>query len=234
MSFPLPGGFLLVIEGIDGAGKSTQAELVARVLAARGLDVVRTSEPTNGPWGQRIRASATAGRMSPEEEVHAFIEDRKQHVAGLIRPGLAAGRVIISDRYYFSTVAYQGARGFDPEELMRRNEVFAVEPHLLVVIDLPPEEGLARVGTRDGRANEFETLNQLTRSREIFRSLKKPYLRRLDGRVPPEALRDEILFAFGLAAVERLAGMDGLTPARRLEASLRLHGSAPVGEPSPV
>lgn len=227
MSFPFPGGFFLVIEGIDGAGKSTQADTVAQVLSARGLNVVRTGEPTDGPWGRRIRASATEGRMSPEEEVHAFIEDRKQHVAERIRPGLAAGRVIISDRYYFSTVAYQGARGFDPEELMRRNEAFAIEPHLLILIDLPPEVGLARVGLRDGRANEFETLNQLTRSREIFRAIKKPYLERLDGQLSREALRDQTLFAFGLAAMRRLAGQAHLSAAQRLEASLRLHGATP-------
>ncbi|HRZ34937.1 MAG TPA: dTMP kinase, partial [Candidatus Paceibacterota bacterium] len=110
----IPGGFLLAIEGIDGAGKSVQAKAVAAVLLARGLDVVLTREPTRGPWGQLLRESAAKGRLSPADELKAFIEDRKQHVAELIRPSLEAGRIVITDRYYFSTVAYQGARGFNP------------------------------------------------------------------------------------------------------------------------
>jgi dTMP kinase len=220
----LPGGFLLVLEGIDGTGKSTQADAVARALEARGLPVVRTGEPTNGPWGRRLRESAASGRLSPEEELHAFLEDRKQHVAELIRPSLAAGKVVISDRYYFSTMAYQGARGMDPEELRRRNEAFAIEPHLLVVMDLPPETGRERIGRRDGAANEFETLAQLTRSREIFRSLDKPYLIRLDATRPREELRDAILLAFGRKAVERVCALPDLSVRERLLACGRVFG----------
>ncbi len=225
MSKPLPGGFLLVIEGIDGAGKSTQADLVAGSLESRGLDVVRTSEPTDGPWGRKIRASAATGRMSPEDELHAFIEDRRQHVAELIHPSVGAGKIVVTDRYYFSTVAYQGALGFDPEELLQRNESFAVEPDLLVVIDIPPQAGLARVGSRDGVANEFETLSQLTRSREIFKALKKPYKVEINGQCPMEDLRDQILFEFGCAAMARLRDRLDLNPHDRLAASLRLHGA---------
>lgn len=232
MSATLPGGFLLVIEGIDGAGKSTHANAVARVLTARGLAVVPTREPTDGPWGRRIRESASTGRMSPEEELQAFIEDRKQHVAQMIRPGLEAGRVVVMDRYYFSTVAYQGARGLDPTELLRLNESFAVEPDLLVVIDLPAEVGLQRVGHRDGAGNEFETLAQLSRSREIFRSLRKPYLVELDGQRSSDDLRDETLVAFSRAAVEKVAGRKDLPAAERLAACLLAHGAS--GEPAPA
>lgn len=198
MKHTIPGGFLLALEGIDGAGKSVQAQAVAAALTARGFDVVLTREPTDGPWGRRIRESAVTGRMSPADELNAFLEDRKQHVAELIRPSLTAGKVVITDRYYFSTVAYQGARGFDPTELLRLNEAFAVEPHLLVILDLTPEQALTRVGHRDGRANEFETLAQLTRTREIFHALDKPYLVRIDGTRGPAEVRDAIL-----AAVDR-------------------------------
>ena len=224
MKHTLPGGFLLAIEGIDGAGKSVQAQAVAAALAARGLDVVLTREPTDGPWGRRIRASAASVRMSPAEELEAFLDDRREHVRELIRPGLDAGRIVITDRYYFSTVAYQGARGFDPHGLLRTNEEFAVEPHLLVLLTLSPAEALARIGARDGRANAFETLNQLSRTREIFDGLTKPYLVRLDAARPREELTAEILFRLGRAVLERLAQRGDLPSGERLRAALRFHG----------
>ncbi len=225
MKRTIPGGFLLAIEGIDGAGKSVQAKAVAAVLLARGLDVVLTREPTRGPWGQLLRESAAKGRLSPADELKAFIEDRKQHVAELIRPSLDAGGIVITDRYYFSTVAYQGARGFDPEDLLRRNEAIAIEPHLLILLDIDPAVGLARIGHRDGAANEFETLATLTRSRDIYLSIRKPYVVRLGGTAPPDEIRDRILFALGRAVLERLHLETGLTPRQRLDASLALHGS---------
>ena len=191
----VPGGFLLAIEGIDGAGKSVQAKAAGAALADRGFEVVLTREPTGGPWGRLLRESASKGRLSPQDELDAFLKDREEHVRTLIRPSLAAGKVVITDRYYFSTVAYQGARGFDPEDLLRRNEAIAIEPDLLVLIDLDPQTSLARIGHRDGQANEFETLAQLTRTREIFLALRKPYLVRLGGERPPEALTAEILAA---------------------------------------
>jgi dTMP kinase len=231
MKRTLPGGFLLALEGIDGAGKSVQARAVGAALMARGLEVVLTREPTNGPWGRRLRESAAQGRLSPEDELHAFLEDRKQHVAELIRPSLETGKVVITDRYYFSTVAYQGARGFDPGELLRMNEAIAIEPHLLVLVDLDPQTSLARIGHRDGRANEFETVAQLARSREIFLSIRKPCPLRLDGRGAPAELRDEILFAFGRAALDRIARNPALSAAGKLAASLAVFGGkAPAAD----
>jgi dTMP kinase len=228
MKSTVPQGFLLAIEGLDGAGKSVQARAVGAVLQARGLDVVLTHEPTGGPWGQRLRESARQGRLSPADELHAFVEDRRQHVRELIAPSLAAGKVVITDRYYFSTVAYQGARGFDPAELLQVNEAFAPEPHLLVLLELTPEQALARVGNRDGRANEFETLAQLTRTRAIFDALEKPYILRLDGTRPVADLRDAILFALSRAVIERLARMPQLTSRERLAAVERLHGGCSI------
>ena len=231
MKRALPGGFLLAIEGIDGAGKSFQAQAVARVLEDRGLDVVLTREPTQGRWGRLLRESMTKGRLSPADELNAFLEDRKEHVRDLIRPALAAGRIVITDRYYFSTVAYQGAAGFDPQELLRLNEAIALEPHLLVLIDLDPAVSLARIGRRDGRTNEFETLGQLQRSRDIFLGLRKPYLLTLDGTASPGDLRDRILYELGRALVARLESEPLLTAREKLEACLAFHGAPPSAAP---
>ena len=104
---------LIVFEGIDGTGKSTQVRLLAQALEERGLTVVTSREPTDGPFGQKLRLSMITGRLSPEEELALFHEDRRDHVEHLILPALEAGKVVILDRYFFSTMAYQGARGFD-------------------------------------------------------------------------------------------------------------------------
>lgn len=192
---PYPG-FLIALEGIDGVGKSTLAGLVEEQLRERKMEVVRTKEPTSGRWGQILRDSATSGRLSPEEEVETFIKDRMEHVETLILPALRAGKVVIVDRYYFSMAAYQGARGFDPDELLRRNEAFAPEPDLLVLLDLEPSAGLARVQGRGDKANLFEKDSALQRAREIFLGIKKPYLFKLDARQEPVVLRDAILGRF--------------------------------------
>src|SRR5262245_42547095 len=94
-------GILIVVEGIDGAGKSTQVRRIAEALRAVGETVVQSREPTDGPWGRKIRESAVSGRMSLADELHAFVEDRREHVAGVIRPALDRGEIVVLDRYYY-------------------------------------------------------------------------------------------------------------------------------------
>jgi dTMP kinase len=110
-------GILIAFEGIDGAGKTTQVELLERFLLESGEKVRRSKEPTDGPWGQKIRESAANGRMPWADELHAFTEDRKQHVRELILPALQNGKTVILDRYFYSTIAYQGTRGGDVDKL---------------------------------------------------------------------------------------------------------------------
>src|SRR4051812_21534342 len=103
MSTRLAGrGVLVAVEGIDGAGKTTQTRLVADRLRALGFDVVTSKEPTTGRWGQMLRDSALTGRLEPAEELAAFVADRREHVATLIEPALGAGKIVLVDRYYFS------------------------------------------------------------------------------------------------------------------------------------
>ena len=193
---PPYSGFLVVLEGIDGAGKSTQARTLGERLTARGQRVVLSREPTMGQWGKLLRESAQTGRLSIEEEVELFLKDRREHVNELILPRLREGCVVIVDRYYFSTAAYQGARGLDPQELIRRNEEFAPEPDLLVLFDLPVEDGLSRVRARGDKADHFEQVEALRRVREIFLSIQKPYLVKVDARQAPAVIAEEMLKAF--------------------------------------
>ena len=165
-------GFLIVVEGIDGTGKSTQVRLLADALRADGHHVVTSREPTDGPHGTRLRQSATTGRLSAEEELELFLKDRREHVETLIQPTLDAGGIVILDRYYFSTMAYQGARGFDPQSIRELNESFAPRPDLLLVLDLDVDTAHQRIGTRGDTTNEFEQRDTLTKCREIFLSLK--------------------------------------------------------------
>jgi dTMP kinase len=173
-------GLLLAMEGIDGAGKTTQVRALASLLGAAGVPFVTTKEPTGGPWGRKIRESARSGRLSLADELDAFLRDRREHVAEVLAPALAEGKVVLVDRYYFSTVAYQGARGMDPADLLARN-AFAPAPDILVVLDVPPAVGLARVRARGDVADLFEREDELTRAREIFRGLALPYLMLVDG-----------------------------------------------------
>jgi dTMP kinase len=165
-------GLFIVIEGIDGTGKSTQSKRLAEWFRSRGREVVLSREPTDGPWGKKLRESATTGRLSAEEELECFLNDRREHVEMSIKPALAEGKVVILDRYYFSTMAYQGARGFDPGEIRLRNEAFAPQPDLLLILDLSVESAHGRIGARGDTANEFEQRDTLSRCREIFLSLR--------------------------------------------------------------
>jgi len=182
-------GLFIVIEGIDGTGKSTQTKRLAEWLTSQGREVVLSREPTDGPWGKKLRESASTGRLAPDEELEYFLNDRRQHVDEVISPALTAGKVVILDRYYFSTMAYQGARGFDPQEIRRKNEAFAPVPDLLLILDLDVDAALQRIGVRGDTANEFEKRGNLERCREIFLSLSDEEFVTV---IPTEGTLDEV------------------------------------------
>jgi dTMP kinase len=164
---------------------------------AAGIEI-RTKEPTDGTWGRRLRESASNGRMSAEDELEAFIADRKEHVERVIRPGLEAGKVVIVDRYYFSTAAYQGARGLDPSTILERNEGFAPRPDLLVILDVSPDIGLKRIQARGGGANLFESRDTLKRARELFLEMRGSRgVEVIDGYLDQDKITSLILNALG-------------------------------------
>jgi dTMP kinase len=188
-----PHGLFIVLEGIDGTGKSTQTKQLAEWFREQGREVIASREPTDGPWGTKIRATAATGRLSPQEELDYFLRDRREHVEQLIAPALAAGKVVILDRYYFSTMAYQGSRGVDPAEIRRQNEAFAPVPDLLFILDLDVETALTRIGGRGDTANEFEKHDSLAKCREVFLSLAgEPFVHVIPSNEKPEAVQDRL------------------------------------------
>jgi len=192
-----PGTFV-VFEGLDGSGKSTQLERLAERLRAEASTLVTTGEPWSGsPWGARIRAMARAGEpLPPEEELRWFLYQRRDHVRELIRPALAEGRIVLCDRYYLSTVAYQGARGLDAAAILQESEAEFPVPDLVLLLEIGPAEGLRRVGGRgDPDEPVFERRDFLERAARIFHELACDYVERIDATGDPDAVQAAVLGA---------------------------------------
>jgi dTMP kinase len=176
-------GILIVFEGLDGCGKSTQLRRAADRLGERGYDPIVTREPTDGPWGRRIREMArSTERVAPETELAWFFEDRREHMRTVVEPALAKGRLVLSDRSYLSTVAYQGARGLEPAEILSDSEAEFARPDLILLFAIPAKRGLERVKARGGTSEPaFENLEFLERVEDIFESLDVAGLVRIDA-----------------------------------------------------
>lgn len=189
----IPGGLFIVIEGIDGTGKSTQVGLLAEKLRQLGYFVVETREPTDGKYGRKIRQLfVNRTSVSPEEELNLFLEDRAQHVREVIKPSLAEGYIVISDRYYLSTVAYQGANGMDPDMILAKNAGFP-EPDLAIILELEPHQGIQRIRKqRQEHPNSFEEEDNLQKVAEIFTEMPWDYIKRVNGAGTMEQVHDRI------------------------------------------
>jgi dTMP kinase len=143
----------IAFEGGEGAGKSTQIRRAADWLRARGHQVVQTREPGGTPLGREVRRLVLdpAGDMVPRAEALLYAADRAQHVESVIRPALAAGQIVLSDRYVDSTLAYQGAgRGLAVADarIVTDWATSGLRPDRTVLLDLDPRVGLARAGSR--------------------------------------------------------------------------------------
>jgi dTMP kinase len=146
-------GTFITFEGIDGSGKSTQLRLLGNFLRANGCDALLTREPGGTTLGLRLRAALldATEEVDPLTELLVFAADRAQHVRRMVRPALAAGRVVISDRYADATVAYQGGgRGFAPELIAQIVQLATegLKPDLTLLFDVPVEESTNRTTRR--------------------------------------------------------------------------------------
>jgi len=146
----LMAGFFITLEGIEGSGKSSQARALQQFLQQSGYQTFLTREPGDTEIGRIIRElllNPDYTEMKPRTEILLYAADRAQHVSELVRPALADGKVVISDRYYDSNLAYQGyGRGLDLETVKKIN-FWAVEelhPDLTILLDLPVQQGLKR------------------------------------------------------------------------------------------
>lgn len=142
-------GRFIVLEGIDGSGKTTQAKLLVAWLRGRGREVLETFEPTHGPHGLRYRSWARGDlEAKPEEVLSWFVEDRREHVADVIQPALARGAIVICDRYAASTRAYQAAQGIDRALVERVLGAHAFpEPDLTLWLRVPIAVAVERMGS---------------------------------------------------------------------------------------
>lgn len=189
---------LVALEGGEGAGKTTQGALLAERLRREGHAVVETREPGGTPGAEAIRALFVHGpaeRWTARTDALLIAAARAEHVARRIRPALAAGQVVLCDRFVHSTLAYQGhGNGLDLEALARLHD-FASEalwPDCVLWIDLPVEEGLRRAAGRGAGADRFEAQAVAfhERVRGGFAALARAdgRIRRIDGMAPPEAV----------------------------------------------
>ncbi len=158
----------IVLDGVEGAGKSTQLARLAEALRAAGEDVLVTVEPGGTPVGEAIRAlllSPDYPEMTPLAEVFLFCASRAQHVEQIIRPALADGRLVLCDRFSAATFAYQGHAGAVGEKLVVALDEAAtggLTPEMTIILDLPPEEGLRRkFGNGSGDAADRIERNEL-------------------------------------------------------------------------
>jgi len=156
-------GRFLVLEGIDGSGKSEQTRRLAAWLEKRGHRIVSTREPTGGPFGRRYRAWARGEFEATADEVlELFLEDRREHLKLVVRPALERGEIVVCDRYKDSTLAYQAAQGLDPARLRALFDTpeFPV-PDLVLWLRVPVATALARMG--DAATEPFERADFLAR-----------------------------------------------------------------------
>ena len=172
-------GLFITFEGGEGCGKSTQIAALKARLEAMGKTVVQTREPGGTALGESVRSLLQhddAGQgMSPEAELLLFAASRAQHVRELIAPAIAQGQIVLCDRFLDSTTVYQGvARAIDSKKVDTINQ-FAIgdtKPDLTILIDLPPEIGLARVHARsDGQLDRMEN-----EAIEFFQAVRQGYL----------------------------------------------------------
>ena len=183
---------LVNLEGIDGCGKSTQSELLRKKLEDIGDEVIILKEPTKRPHGQKLWDMLRGKRKATNEEIlDLFVLDRTQHVEEKIQPALDDGTVVLMDRYYYSSMAYQVAGGIDVN-VIRERHAFAPNPDIVLIFDLPVTVALERVRGHS-EADEFEKEDHLEKVREAYLNLRSdPLVRIVDSARTPESIFKDV------------------------------------------
>jgi len=185
-------GFFICIEGLDGCGKTTQARLLVKALRKRGYDAIYTAEPSRGKIGKFIKRYCLHGerRVSTIVEALLFAADRYEHVENEIIPALEQGKIVVSDRYVYSSLAYQGAAGLSLDWIRRINQ-HAVTPDLAIYLDVEPETVIKRLKPERSVMENLETQRKV---REVYTKLvEEGELVKVNGNLTKEEVAKEIL-----------------------------------------
>jgi dTMP kinase len=180
-------GVFLAIEGIDGSGKTTVAKHIFDFLKERGVDAVLTQEPTKGPIGDVIRKSLKNLELHPYQRALLFAADRHGHVSDVVMPALEEGKWVITDRYLYSSLAYQGAEGVDMAFLRFING-FAPDADMVIHLEVPPDVGVSRLKNHD----RFEDTEFLRKVKATFDDILPRNTVTIDGGKPIENVLQKV------------------------------------------
>ncbi len=186
-------GKFIALEGPDGCGKSTQVKLLSEWLRSEGYEVKVTKEPTENPVGKILRNSLEGKiKMPTETQALLFAGDRIMHITDVVAPNLNEGKIVVTGRYIYSSLAYQTSLGLSRNWIEKINK-FAIEPDLTLIIDVPPSIGSERVNS-EGNSDEFEKDLELQRRvRETYQELaRENNLPIIDGTREKEKVHEEI------------------------------------------
>ena len=188
-----PGKFI-VVEGLDGSGKSAQIGLLIDFLTQKGKKVITTKEPTvDSEAGQKVKQALKKEIIiEPLELQKLYVQDRKEHLENKVIPALKQGIFVISSRYSFSTFAYGYSDGLDVDLLVKMNNNFLL-PDLTIIVDVSPESCIERIESRGEPKELFEKLGKLTKVNKIYRKIPNMFenVTMVDGERPmPEVFED--------------------------------------------
>jgi dTMP kinase len=185
-------GFFMCVEGLDGCGKTTQTKLLVKNLQAQGFNALYTAEPSRGKIGSFLKKYCLQGekRVSSEVEALLFAADRVEHLKEEVVPALNEGRIVVSDRYIYSSLAYQGAANLDLGWIREINR-WTISPDLAVFIDVEPETAIQRVKSKKSVMENLETQLKV---REVYMNfVERGELVKIDGDGPKNKVASEML-----------------------------------------
>ena len=185
-------GKLIVIEGIDGSGKSTCAKNLTEKLNSINIKTIYTFEPTHSHYGAKLRDGMLSEDLDAEEELLLFVKDRKEHIEYMIKPALEEGYFIILDRYFYSSIAYQGAKGIDINRIINMHKDFIIKPDIVFIFHLPIDIALNRIISKRGIADRFENETYLKKVDKIFHSFSEPFIYHIDTDKDIKIINDEL------------------------------------------
>ena len=183
---------LIDLEGIDGCGKSTQSKFLMEKFEENNEKSIILKEPTSGKYGKKLWEMLSGKREATTEQIlDLFVMDRKEHVDDKINPALKEGKIVLMDRYYYSTMAYQAAAGIDVNRIRKDNE-FAPKPDIVLIFDLPADLAMKRVKGHSV-ADVFEKEEHLEKVRAAYLNLRDdPLVRIIDSTRTPEEIFEEV------------------------------------------